>query len=381
VIRLCVAGFIAYGSYAMCRSPLLPLLARDLGASPAQIGVVVAASTVTGVLLKLPAGVWSDVLGRRPLLVTAAVVFAVMPFSYLAASGLGLLIAIRFVHGSATAIMSPVMSATLSDLAPATRRATWLSSYATVQGAGQALAPVVAGAMIARGRYDLAFLTAGAIGIGTPLLLAGLRLPQAPARGGPPSSRRFIDGLLEVLRERRLLVASVTHAVYYVMNGTLTAFLPLFAQDQLGFTATQIGWLFGVQTVTTLAIRPAIGAASDRLGRRGAIVVGLMTCATGVFGIAGAGGPVAIYATVVWYAIGVAITTAATSAYVTDVAPRARFGAAHGVFGTIYDVGDAAGPLIGGVLVGSVGYALSFQLVAGIAFATALIFLWLSRST
>ena len=380
MIRLCLVGFIAYCSYAMCRTPLLPLLARHLGAAPTEVGLVVSASTITGVFLKLPAGVSSDVLGRRPLLLTAGVVFALLPFSYLAVAGLSALVAIRFVHGSATAIMGPVMSATISDLAPSARRATWLSTYATVQGAGQAFAPVMAGAMIARGRYDLAFLIAGVIGISTPILLLRLPLPATEGHGASQSSRRFAAGLVQVLRERRILVASTTHAVYYVMNGTLTAFLPLFAQEQMGFTPVQIGWLFGMQTLTTLAIRPLIGAASDRLGRRGAIVAGLFTCAIGVLAIANTRASFELYAAVFIYAVGVAITTAATSAYITDVAPKARFGAAHGVFGTIYDVGDAGGPLIGGVLVSSVGYATTFQIVALMATITAGVFLWLSRT-
>jgi hypothetical protein len=46
-----------------------------------MVGFVAVASTLTGILLKLPAGAWSDVLGRRPLLVTGAVIFAVMPFA------------------------------------------------------------------------------------------------------------------------------------------------------------------------------------------------------------------------------------------------------------------------------------------------------------
>ena len=46
---LCATGFVAYCSYAMCRSPLLPLFARDLGAEPALIGVIVGASTLTGI--------------------------------------------------------------------------------------------------------------------------------------------------------------------------------------------------------------------------------------------------------------------------------------------------------------------------------------------
>lgn len=31
LVRLCAAGFVAYCSYAICRTPLLPLFARDLG--------------------------------------------------------------------------------------------------------------------------------------------------------------------------------------------------------------------------------------------------------------------------------------------------------------------------------------------------------------
>src|SRR5688572_31509722 len=149
----------------MCRSPLLPLLARELGASAPMVGVVVAASTITGVFLKLPAGTWSDVIGRVPLLLAAAVLFAVMPFSYLLIGSLAALIGVRFVHGAATAIMGPVMSATISDLAPSARRATWLSLYSTIQGAGQAVGPVIAGFLIARGRYDLAFILAGVIAL------------------------------------------------------------------------------------------------------------------------------------------------------------------------------------------------------------------------
>ena len=143
-VRLCIAAFLAYASYAICRTPLLPLFARDLGADPPLVGVVMGASTLTGVFVKLPAGALSDVVGRRALLVAGALVFATLPFTYLAVPGLGLLIALRVLHGSATAIFGPVASASLSDLAPPQRRGAWLSTYSTVQGTGQALGPVLA---------------------------------------------------------------------------------------------------------------------------------------------------------------------------------------------------------------------------------------------
>ena len=79
------------------------------------------------------------------------------------------------------------------------------------------------------------------------------------------------------------------------------------------------------------------------------------------------------------YAAGVATTTAATSAFITDVSHRARFGAAHGVFGTIYDVGDALGPIAAGLLVASVGYARMFQAIATVAVVMAMVFAIASR--
>lgn len=363
----------------MCRTPLLPLLARQLGGTPETIGVIMAASTVTGAILKMPAGAWSDVVGRAPLLLLAAGVFALLPFAYLAVGSLTALMAVRFVHGSATAIMGPVMSATISDVAPADRRATWLSTYSTIQGAGQAIAPVLAGFLIARGRFDVAFVIAGCTAAIAPLLVVRARRAGSWPVVQPRSRLRSKDGILEVLRERRILVASVTHAAYFMINGTLNAFLPLFAQDRIGLTAIEIGWLFGMQTATTLAIRPMIGMASDRLGRRGAIGAGLLACAVSVLGISIAASRAELYTAILLYAASVAVTTAATNAYITDVAPTARFGAAHGVFGTIYDIGDAAGPLAGGLMVAALGYGATFQAMAVVAVASALAFTWCSR--
>jgi MFS family permease len=331
LVRLCAAGSLAYCSYAMCRSPLLPLFARQLGADARLIGVIVGASTLTGIVVKLPAGAWSDVLGRRALLVAGAAVFALMPFAYLGVSGIALLIALRVVHGSATAIFGPVASASLSDIAPAHRRATWLSAYSTAQGAGQAIGPVLAGYAMAMGRFDLAFLFAGAIAAGTPLIVWRWPAATPQSRSSRRSSmRQLLEGIREVARERRVLAASLAQSAQFLLNGSLTAFLPLYASEVVGMGAAAIGWMFATQTLTTLSTRPVIGAVSDRIGRRGVIVAGLGTCSAAVWMMSTADSGGLLMAAVVGYGAGVAVTTAAASAYVTDVAPRARYGAAHG---------------------------------------------------
>lgn len=378
LLRLCAAGLVAYCSYAICRTPLLPLFARELGAGPSLIGLVMGASTLTGIIVKLPAGALSDVFGRRRLLFAGALVFATLPFTYLAASTLLVLILLRFAHGSATAIFGPVASATLSDIAPPGRRGAWLSTYSTAQGAGQALGPVLAGYLIAAGRFDLAFAAAGLIGVGVPLIIVGWHGTSDPRSTREPW-QDFKRGVAEVGRDRLVLVTSGAQAAQFVLNGTINAFLPLYGREVLGLTVTQLGWLFGIQTLTTLAVRPAIGYVSDRLGRRWVIVTGLVASSAAVLLISIATNVSDIATALLAYAAGVATTTAATSAYITDMTRRARYGAAHGVFGTIYDVGDALGPIVAGLLVAAVGYTRMFQVMAAVALTMAVAFAVASR--
>jgi MFS family permease len=115
-IMLCLVGFSARLGYQMARPPVLPLFAEELGAQSWLIGLIVGASTITGVFIKFPAGTLSDILGRRRMLLLGAFFFAFPPFLYLLVEEPYTLLALRFVHGFATAIFSPVAAAAVADL-------------------------------------------------------------------------------------------------------------------------------------------------------------------------------------------------------------------------------------------------------------------------
>src|SRR5262245_65136920 len=93
-----LASLLSRLGYQMARSPVLPSFAAELGALPELIGVIVAASTITGVLFKLPSGALSDVLGRKRMMVLGAVFFAVPPFVYPFVHDPWSLLALRFIH-------------------------------------------------------------------------------------------------------------------------------------------------------------------------------------------------------------------------------------------------------------------------------------------
>lgn len=72
------------------------------------------------------------------------------------------------------------------------------------------------------------------------------------------------------------------------------------------------------------------------------------------------------------YGLGVAISTVATSAYVTDVANRERIRASMGALFAIMDVGSSPGPLV--VVVATAGYGAGFFVSLLMALAVQVVF-------
>jgi MFS transporter, DHA1 family, multidrug resistance protein len=372
LLRFSTAAALAYAAYAMCRAPVLPLYARDLGAGPEFIGLVAGASTLTGVLLKLPAGAISDAIGRRAVLLTAAAVFAFTPFAYPLVPSLGALLLLRFVHGSATALFGPTAAASLSDLAPADQRGRWLGTYSAIQGGGQAAGPVIAGLVLASSGYATTFFAAGAIGILAWLLIwAGVPRAPAPTAG---SRAAVVAAVRHVLADRRILLTSLAQAGQFVLHGLTSAFLPIYAVERIGLGASEVGLLFGAQMLTTIASRPVFGRLSDRVGRRPMIVIGLATSAIAVWLLPLAATFAALLMFAAIYGGGLAVTTSSTAALITDLTDRSRYGAAHGLFGTIFDVGDALGPIAGGVVAARLGYPATFQIAGAAVVMLAIVF-------
>jgi MFS family permease len=77
--------------------------------------------------------------------------------------------------------------------------------------------------------------------------------------------------------------------------------------------------------------------------------------------------------------LGVGAVTPVTNALIADLASAKRLGAAMGVFGTIWDIGEAAGPMLAGFLIGGLGYASTFDLLAAMSVAVAIGFVLLVR--
>ena len=373
---LALCGAVAIFSSTLAKTPVLPLFAQALGASPGQIGWIIMASTVPGILLSFPAGVLADRFGQRRVLVAALVVFASAPWLYLLVQSPWQLAAVRFYHGFATAVFGTVASAAIAQRYRGDRAAR-LSGFSSATITGRSLAPFLGGALLSltgiRSVY-LACAVGGALALAMGLALRGEggNTEKATDSALPPGPG-MIASLRLVLRDRRIVAASLGEAAQYLTFGALEAFLVLYASAN-GLPAWQIGVILGAQLLCIVVTKPLMGHLSDRIGRTQVILPGLLIGSLSLLALPHTSSFSGLALLSLIYGIGFATVTSSTTALVADLTRHGAYGASLGVLATVMDIGQALGPVLTGWVVGAYGYTSAFTLLAVILLVGALLF-------
>ena len=373
---LCTVGFFARLSYALARSPVLPLFALYLGAGPEAIGFAVGISTVTGIFFKLPAGALSDVIGRKKTMLIGLFVFAFMPFAYLFIRDYSLLIFIRFIHGFATAIYGPVSMAVVIDVAGG-KKGEMLSWFSSVTIIGNLIGAPVGGFILysmsagspSLAEFQTVYIVSGIAGMAS-LLIALKLLAHSEkiekVKTLKESYERFLSGIKEVASDKRVLITSNMEGLQNMTVGALEAFLPIYAVKVAGLNEFQAGLLWGIQVLATILSKPIMGKASDRYGRKPLITIGMLLCAASFGSVPLLKDFYLLMLAAIVFGFGEAFVTSSSAALVADICKEKHFGTAMGTFGTIFDIGHASGPIVAGILIARFDYLYSFWIMSAL---------------
>jgi MFS transporter, DHA1 family, multidrug resistance protein len=378
-VVLCLMGGLAIFSSTMAKNPALPLFIRSMGVSVSTLGFIAAASTVVGIVVSLPAGILSDLIGRRRVILIAAIVFATAPFLYLLINAPWQLVLVRIYHGLATAILGPVAMAAVADTYEKGRgeRMAWYSSATMV---GRFIAPFVGGILIFGDNFHWVYLADGVAGVMA--LLAALRLPLATNITGSvwqtfKSQRaKYGQEISFVFRHPGILATSGIEAAQYFAYGAVETFLPIYLNEKLGYSTWEIGLLFTVQILTATFTKPIMGRLSDKYGRVPLIVGGLALGGVATGALILVSNYFVIAALIAVFGLGLATVTASTSCLVADLSRQQGRGGALGILSSIMDVGQSTGPMVAGALITATSYRLTFGVV-GIGLAVISLAYWL----
>jgi MFS family permease len=328
--------------------PVLALYAGSLpGATPFLAGLAVGAYGLTQALLQIPFGVWSDRVGRKPLIVVGLVLHVAGSALGAAAGSAGALVAARIVQGLG-AVSGPV-TAFLADLTRIEVRTRAMFAIGMSIGVSFVISLVAGPLLAASIQVSGVFLVIGGLGVLALLLVLFVLPPERPAR-----ERSARAGWRPALT-RALLPH---YAGIFTLHLTLTsAFIavPHVLRDGLGIAASR-HWLvyLGVFAVSILLTVPLV-VWSERNRRPGrAMFVGGLGLAGALAALVWAQANLdALLAMLVLYFGAFNFLEARLPAALTETAGEASRGAALGIFATCQFAGAFAGGVAGGAMLGS----------------------------
>jgi MFS family permease len=126
---------------------LVPLFLAAHGASVAQVGLVAAIYPGVWALAQIPTGHWSDIIGRKPLIIAGMLLqAAALGILALSRGSVTIAAATAVPLGLGTAMVYPTLIAAISDAVTAVERAPVVGVYRFWRDSGYALGALIAGA-------------------------------------------------------------------------------------------------------------------------------------------------------------------------------------------------------------------------------------------
>jgi MFS family permease len=373
-----LVGFFAIFSTTLSKTPVLPLFSQALGADDALIGLIAFFSPLAGILFSFPIGVMSDHLGRKRLLVLSGAIFLIAPFLYLLVSDPVWLIPIRFFHGTATAILGPIISAILAQRFPL-RKGEMLGQYSSATLAGRTVAPLVGGAIISSFvlypgliEYRVVYMVAALAAVPV-FIMTLLYREKGPAALNILPFSVFRESFTTFFSNQRLRGTAFVDMATYFAYGAFETFLPILLSSR-GIGAYETGIIFAVQVLIIAATKPLFGRVADRIDKRLQIMAGLVLsgCSIALVPL-GVSFP-QFLAVSSLFGLGISVSTVATTAYIADVARKEHIGASMGALSSIMDIGQSTGPLVTGMVITAAGYTSGFFLSFILAMIVAVLF-------
>jgi MFS family permease len=179
-----------------------------------------------------------------------------------------------------------------------------------------------------------------------------------PAEAAAESRPRLLTG--------PFVLTCVASFFFFLSFYLLLPTLPLYAQEH-GMGESEIGLIIGAFAFTALLVRPGVGRAIDRRGRRGILLLGTAVFLFSSLAYHFTRTVGSLLALRLLHGSGMGLFTTAASAVTTDLAPPERRGEAMGYFGMAANLAMAGGPAVGMWLIGDGAYGGLFLTAGGVA--------------
>ncbi|AYB29874.1 MFS transporter [Chryseolinea soli] len=342
---LCLSSLLFFGSFNMI-VPELPAYLTSLGGAEYK-GLIIFLFTVTALLSRPFSGKLADRIGRKPVIMTGAMVCFVCSLIYPVLTTVMGFFLLRLMHGFSTGFTPTGQAAYLSDVIPANRRGEAMGILATAGSLGTAVAPAIADPIVRHFGLHVMFYCSSGAAIISMLVVLGIKETL-------DEKHPFGIGLLKVKRsdlfEPRVLKPAVVMFLSVCAYGAILTLLPDFG-TYVGMHNK--GVLFTYFTVAILFVRLLAGKASDRYGRAPVLLIVTFVIAIAMLVIAFAHDQTQLSVGIILYGLAYGATSPTLLAWATDLSDEHHRGRGIATLYIAMELGIGIGALVSGWLYGN----------------------------
>jgi FSR family fosmidomycin resistance protein-like MFS transporter len=353
---------------------LLPLIGAELGLSYSQIGSILTCQYAAGAISNVPGGIFVDTVGRKGLLMALSLFWIGFPYFMMGFShAYWTMLGCATLLGIGNNLWHPTAIPWLANRFPE-RKGLVMSFHSMGGNVGDALAPLVVGAMLAVFSWrDVVLMNVipGIVMSALILLYIG-RLYKADKSAGTAAkkpvamtSAERMKSIAALLTNRAVVTLSIGSTFRTMTQSALLTFLPVYLARDMGYSPFWIGaCMFALQAAGFIAA-PIAGHLSDTIGRRQVIASSMSMTAVVLLAMIFAGGTI-------WFVVLVAVlgfflfaVRAVLQAWLLDATPSGLGGSAIGILFGAQAAGAAVGPICAGILADHFGIMAAFYFLAG----------------
>lgn len=249
--------------------PFLPIYAKTLGATGVSIGVFFASFPLAQIACMPAIGRLSDRRGRKTFIAAGLLLGGLTSFAYVVAPDMFFLTTIRFFQGLAVALILPISSALVGDLAPPDKRGELMGIFNLFLTGSIGVGPLVGGWLSDTYGMPTCFYLMGVLNCAAFAIVLLFLDERRAERGDGPQAASY----RELFRRPGVRGIAVYRMVSAVQMGLWFSFLPLLAVEALHISRSRLGILMAVYMLVNSLLQVPFGRLADRSSKRRLIVL------------------------------------------------------------------------------------------------------------
>ncbi len=369
-ILIMVVNLFVFMSFQMLL-PTMPVYIQHLGASEDIVGLVIGIFTITAVALRPFAGRASDTRGRKIVYFFGLTIIIISTFAYNLVATVGMLLALRLVHGVGWGSATTAAGTIAADVIPKSRLGEGMGFYGLTTVISMAIAPVIGLQMIQIWDFNTLFYTSAILAIIAAFF--ALFIKYRPVDTPSPSKVTVKYSMYEKEAYKPTAIIFLITLTY----GSIVSFIALYATQ---FNIENIGIFFTAYALTLLVSRPSFGRLADKKGYGFAMIPGIICIGLTMIVLFLAQNLYFFLLAAVFYGIGFGAVQPSLQAMAVYNVPPQRRGAANGTFMSGFDLGIGIGSIIWGIAAKAFGYDIMYLLAIIPVVIAFFLYLFLGRS-